>query len=439
MNKLQSDISKAVEKIRGEVEDLARAIHAEPEPPLEEYRAADLVEEIMERHGFSVERPFKHMPTALVASKGNGKPAVGILAEYDALPECGPGAKGFGHGCGHNMLGSASVCAAIAAADVLEKSGEKGTIKLFGTPAEETLIGKCYMARDGAFDALDACLGWHPSDKTCAETGKWAAVDSVVFEFIGKTAHGAMAHEGRSALDAVELMNVAVNYLREHVPDNVRIHYAITNGGGAPNVVPAYARVWYYVRGENRAQVDDVRRRVNLCAKGAATATETKMRMKILTGVYDHLPNFAIAHALDANMRAFGPPGYNDADDRSVRGLGVEGSFRREIQPIRNEDGRASSDEANVSWITPFARISVACWTDKTRFHSTEVHAQAGGPAAFKGMLLAGKTMAATAAELINDAALLKSARDEFAEKTRGFTYDPIIAKNAKPPVRDGG
>ena len=220
MTKNQRDAAKAVEALRGEMIDLADALHAHPEMALEEHESSRRCAETLQAHGFDVTRPFRQMPTAFLATRGRGKPVIGMLAEYDALPNCGLDG-GPGHGCGHNLLGPAAIAGAIAAADVLAKRKARGTIALFGCPAEETLVGKCYMARDGAFDGLDACLSWHPSDMTCADHESWAANDSMTFEFFGVSAHAAGSpHEGRSALDAVEIMNVAVNFLREHVEDS---------------------------------------------------------------------------------------------------------------------------------------------------------------------------------------------------------------------------
>ena len=437
MTKTQRDVAKTVAGIRGEMVRLSDAIHANPEEALLEFRSADLCEAALKRHGFRVERPFRHMPTAFIAAKGTRRPAIGILAEYDALPNCGPDG-GVGHGCGHNLLGAAAIAGAIAAASVLEARKKRGTIRLFGTPAEETLVGKCYMARDGAFDRLDACLAWHPGDLTRAANASWSANDSITFEFFGRTAHAAGCPEkGRSALDAVEIMNVAVNFLREHVEENVRIHYAVTDGGEVPNVVPDRAKSWYFVRGKNREQLEAVKARVIRCARGAALATETSLKVTTIAACYNHLTNDALFRAVERNLRGFGAPRFTMADEKGIRRLGIKGRLARGVSKPERGGLRPSSDEANVSWITPLARFDIACWAKDSRGHSTEIHLQANTRAAHKGMILAAKVFGATAVDLVTDGKTLAAARAEFRKKTRGFKYDPVVPKNQKPPIRD--
>ena len=408
------------------------------ELPLQEYESAALLKDALIREGFTIEREFPRIPNAFVACSGSGGPVIGLLAEYDALPDCGVGGKGPGHGCGHNLLGSGAVYAAVAAARHLAALGLPGTVKLFGCPAEETLVGKVYMARDGALDDLDACLAWHPGGGTNANNGSGAAMDSLTYEFFGRTAHAAGdPQNGRSALDAVEIMNVAVNFLREHVPSNVRIHYAIMDGGKAPNVVPAYARSWYYIRGEERDQVADVSARVDRCARGAALATETTMKRRILTAVYNRLPNDALARALDANLREIGAPEFSPEDQRLAKDLGVAGEFADAVKEINTSKGFASSDEADVSWITPMTVLSVACWAQGTPGHHHLIHQQATLPAAMKGLAVAVRALALTAWDLLVDPDLLASARAEFTERLDGRTYQPIIPARQRPPVQD--
>ena len=258
--------AKAAERLSDAIADLA-------EPGFAEHGSADALTAHLEEWGFRCERPWRHMPTAFKATWGRGRPAIGMLAEYDALPDRGPNPGDWGHGCGHNLLGAAAAAGGVAAARMLAQRKLPGSIVVWGCPAEETLAGKVYMARDGAFRRQDAILGWHPGSGTAVGRKGGSAMDSLIFEFTGRTAHGASAHNGRSALDGVMLLDVAANYLREHVPENVRIHMCIRDGGGAPNVVPGYAKSWYYVRAKDREQVDDVRGRLAACAKGAAMAT----------------------------------------------------------------------------------------------------------------------------------------------------------------------
>ena len=281
---------------------------------LEEYRSARLLGELMEKEGFSVEFGAGGLPTAFVATYGTGNPVIGILGEYDALPGISQKAGGTvqealnehgpGHGCGHNLLGIAGAGAALAVKSVMEKYGLSGTVKFFGCPAEETIEGKTYMAREGVFFGLDICLDWHPADETQVSLDSSQAMNSFEVVFRGKTAHAAGdPWHGRSALDAVELMDVGINFLREHVPTSVRLHYVIRDGGGAPNVVPAYARAWYYVRGKDRPEVDEIYARVLKIAQGAALMTETIHEINFKTGVYNYLKNRTVAELLYRNLQ----------------------------------------------------------------------------------------------------------------------------------------
>jgi len=260
----------------------------------------------------------------------------------------------------------------------------------------------------------------------------------VTFEFFGRTAHAAGAPEqGRSALDAVEIMNVAVNFLREHVPENVRIHYAVTDGGAVPNVVPDRARSWYYIRGRDRSEVAAVKARVVRCARAAALATETRLKVSTLAVCYNHLLNEALYRAVERNLRALGPPRFTAADEKELRDLGMPGRLPRGIAGPKTGWLRASSDEGNVSWLAPLGRFEVACRTDASRSHSTEVHVQSRTRAAHKGLIVAAKVLAATALDLVLDGRTLAAAREEFRRRTRGFTYDPGIPKRQGPPLRD--
>ncbi|MFW6159118.1 MAG: amidohydrolase, partial [Planctomycetota bacterium] len=241
-------VKKAVRPERRKAKALAGRIWELAEPAFKEHESARLLADYLADRGFDVSFPFESVPTALKAVKGTGRPVVGMLGEYDALPDCGEEPGTWGHACGHNLLGVGAAVGAVAAAKLLDETDTRGRVVYWGCPAEEALAGKAYMAREGAFRRMDACLCWHPSGGTRVKAAGGSALDSLLFEFHGKTAHGAYAHGGRSALDAAILMDVAVNYLREHVPENVRIHCVIRDGGNAPNVVPEYARIWYYVR-----------------------------------------------------------------------------------------------------------------------------------------------------------------------------------------------
>jgi len=417
----------AAAHLSDEIADLA-------EPGFEEFKSSKRLSDYLAGRGFEVERPWRQMPTAFRAVWGKGKPSIGLLAEYDALPDCGEEPGSWGHGCCHNLLGVGSAVGAVAAKGMLETARISGRIVLWGCPAEEILAGKVYMARDGAFRENDAILAWHPGGNAVGRLGG-SAMDSVLFEFFGKTAHGASAHAGRSALDGVMLLDVAANYLREHVPENVRIHMCIRDGGRAPNVVPAYAKAWYYVRGKNRAQVDEVRRRLVLCARAAAMATETRVKFTRLAGCYSRLENDTMADAVLANFQLFGPPRATRKDKELVKKLGKKPEFPHKIETGRGSQGRGSSDEDNVSWLAPFGRFSVACKSKGVTGHHRDTARQMKLPFAHKGMLRAAEIFAATAFDLCADSKLLAKAKREFKKRTKGFEYDPLVPKRQKPPT----
>ncbi len=332
-------------------------------------------------------------------------------------------------------MGVAPAAGAVAAKNVLEASGFKGRIVYYGCPAEETLAGKVYMARDGAFGDLDAVLAWHPADSTGVNNFGGSSLDSLVYDFSGKTAHGASAHLGRSALDGVMLMDVAANYLREHVPENVRIHCVIRDGGDAPNVVPARARVWYYVRGKDRDEVDEVRERLHNCARGAATATDTEVEWKRITAVYPRLPNDAMCEVVRRNLELFGPPRATKADRQRVKELGYEGEFDAKVEEGSGSQMRGSSDEDNVSWLAPMGRFHMVCYTKGTPGHHRDMAAQAVMPFAERSILQSAKVFSGAAVDLCRDEKLLREVRSEFGKRTRGFKYDPLIPKRQKVPV----
>ena len=291
------------------------------------------------------------------------------------------------------------------------------------------------MARDGAFRDLDAVLAWHPGTGTGVSNFGGSSLDSLVFEFHGRTAHGASAHNGRSAIDGVMLMDIAANYLREHIPENCRIHCVIRNGGDAPNVVPAYAKVWYFVRGKDRAQVDELRERLTACARGAATATDTEMEWHRITAVYPRLPNDSMCDLVAGNLSLFGPPRASKADRGAVEKLGYKEGFNSSITEGRGTQGRGSSDEDNVSWLAPMGRFTIAGYAKGTPGHHRDLAAQALFPFADRAIFQAAKIFAGSAIDLIAKPDLLRKAKSEFQKKTRGFTYDPLIPKRQKVPV----
>ncbi len=437
-----------------EFENAAAAIHGYAELGLEEYKSSKLLADMLERGGFKVERGVAGMPTAFVATWGSGKPVVGILAEYDALPGLSQKAAdpsqspeiegGPGHGCGHNLFGPGSVGAALAIKTVMEKNKIPGTIKLFGTPAEEIIIGKGYMAKAGIFDGLDVCLNWHPSGENKIHLASNRALNSFEVTFHGKTAHAAGdPWDGRSALDAVELMDAGVNFLREHVKETVRIHYMIQDGGKAPNIVPDYARVWYFVRDYNRKTVDDVYARVLKCAEGAALMTGTTYEVNLIGGIYNYLPNKAVSEVVQKNMDAIGAPKYTPEETTYAKALqktlgAEEKGMATKIEPLKESSviSGGSTDASDVSWIVPTnGELGIACIPPGSPGHSWAVASASGSSVGFKGMLMASKVLAASSIDLFLDADAVAKAKAEFAEKTKDFTYKSPIPDGQKPPI----
>jgi aminobenzoyl-glutamate utilization protein B len=435
---LKSVIKGFAQARRNEAAALADQIVEFAEPGFQEFRSSKAIADYLAQNGFKVVFPWPHMPTAFKATWGSGGPKIGLLAEYDALPNCGLKPGTWGHGCSHNLLGVGSATAAIIVKQCLEKLRRKGRIVVWGSPAEELLAGKVYMARDRAFRDNDAILAWHPAQRNDIQGAGGSALDSILFEYFGKTAHAAYADYGRSALDGVILLDVAANYLREHIPENVRIHMCIRSGGDAPNVVPGYAKSWYYIRGKDRKQVDDIRKRLIACAKGAAMATGTRLKATLLTAVYQRLPNHTLNQALFANLKLFGPNLPTEQDMLNAKKLGRKPIFETKILGVENLQGRASSDNDNASWLAPLgAELRVACVAKGTTGHHRDNTAQMRLPFAHSGMMRAAEVLAATVLDLCLDRRLLAKARAEFAKGRKGQTYDPMIPRSQKPPSVD--
>jgi aminobenzoyl-glutamate utilization protein B len=430
-------IIAALKHLAGQGCDVAQRIAEFAEPGLAEFKSSALLAEFLAANGFRVTRPWKDMPTAFKAvARTGGKggrahgPAIAFLAEYDALPDCGAAQGQWGHGCGHNLLGVGAVLAGIAAARTLQRSGTDATIIVFGCPAEETLAGKVYMAHNGAFADLDAVLAWHPYPRTLVYAAGGAAVDSMLFQFRGRTAHAGRAHLGRSALDAAMLTDVAVNYLREHVEPNIRMHGIITKGGNAPNVVPDLAESWYYIRGRDRAQVDDLRRRVLLCARGAAMATETTFRMTMKTCVAERIGNKTLSGMLQAILDRCGPPKFTPADIRAAAKALPGKKYSTRIDPMIVTPDPVSSDEDNVSWFAPLSCLRMACVLEGVASHHRDYEKLCRISGAHRGMLKAAEVLATGAVELATNRPLRQQAMAEFRKNMRGKKYRlPISAQ----------
>ena len=449
------------------MDELAVDIWEHPELGLHEERASRLLEATLADAGFEVESGVGDMPTAFVASYAAGDgPTIGILGEYDALPglsqevatERSPIEAGTpGHGCGHNLFGTAGVGAAIAVARSLERGDATGEVRFYGCPAEETLVGKTFMARDGVFDDLDAAVTWHPSDHTAPQRGSSLALDSLSFRFRGESAHAAASPEsGRSALDAVQLLNTGVEYMREHVPEAVRVHYTVQQGGDAPNVVPAEASVWYFVRAPTREGVERVTGWLREIAEGAATMTRTDVAERYYTGVHRLVSNSVIADTFRENMAEAGPVAFDDeardlaADLQETFPQGAIEDRLSEFDSPHDEvaadtalygepmdafdegdPGGGSTDVGEVSQITPTAQFRATTWPLGTPGHSWQAVAANGdfGRAALPAVA---KLLAGSVGDLLTDEERLAAAREEFEREVT--EYENPLPENAEPP-----
>lgn len=431
--------------------DLARELWEYAEVGYLEEKSSVRLRQTLAREGFSIESGVAGIPTAFVASYGDGGPVIGILAEFDALPginqddvpERRPVAgKSAGHACGHNLFGAGSVGAALAVRRWLEQSGQGGTVRLYGTPAEEGGSGKVYMVRAGLFDDVDVVLHWHADDENSASARTSLANRSAKFRFHGISAHAAGAPEkARSALDGVEAFNFMVNMMREHVPQETRIHYVITNGGSAPNVVPDFAEVFYYVRHPEAERVKQIWRRVEEAARGAAAGTGVEVDWEIIHGNHPLLINETLARMMDEKLRAVGGIEYTPQEQAfakkiyaTLAGPSHELGSQSEIQPYEVSLGYGSTDVGDVSMTVPTVGLRVATWVPGTAAHSWQAVAASGTSIGYKGAQVAAKTLALAAIELMQNDGLRAAAREEFATR-RGpdFHYEALLGERAPP------
>lgn len=460
-SELSEAASTAVADVDQRSEELKAVNHAIwefAEVGLEEHKSSKLLVSKLRDNGFKVTHGVSDMPTAFVASYGSGKPVIGILAEYDALPgmsqkadpERSPVTEGApGHACGHSGLGTGALGAALAVKAAMDRHEIKGTIRLYGTPAEETVIGKIYMLLDGQFDDLDVCLHWHPSTKTGAWAGSSKAVVSAKFTFNGVSAHAAGNPEkGRSALDAVELMNLGVNFMREHVKEDARMHYVITDGGGAPNVVPPTATVWYFVRADKHEDVEYYFEWVNDIAKGAAQMTRTKLKVQIDTDCHELIVNDPLSELLHRNLAKVGMPKFSESELAFARriqqplidefGAEFPKAISTTILPLQESrtPSKGSTDVGDISWYVPTGGIRTTCMAAESPGHSWQNVACIGSSIGEKGTIYAAKVLAISALDLFQQPDLIKAARAEWTEQMKGRKYTSLIPKGQKPPLK---
>jgi aminobenzoyl-glutamate utilization protein B len=450
---LKTAALQGLQESYGQYKDIALQIWNNAELGYKEVKSSALLQETLRKEGFTVEAGVADIPTAFVATYGSGQPVIGILAEFDALPglaqQAVPEKKGIagqagGHGCGHHLFGAASVAAGVSIKKLIEEKKLTGTIKVYGCPAEEGGSGKVYMVRAGLFNNVDVAIHWHPGDGNGVTMTSALANSSAKFRFYGLSAHAAGAPErGRSSLDAVESMNYMVNLMREHVPQETRIHYVITSGGKAPNVVPDYAEVYYYVRHPKRDQVKQIFERVVTAAKAAAMGTETKMEYEIIGGTHDLLLNRTLGEAMQVNLEKVGGVKYTPEEVAFAQK--IQSSFTYTPPAISSADsikplkidmdaGGGSTDVGDVSYALPTVGMRAATWAPGTPAHSWQAVACGGTEIGTKGMLVAAKTMALTAIDLFTKPALIEQSKAEFLKMKGDYKYEALLG-NRKPAL----
>ena len=450
--------------------EISDEIWALAELGLQEFKSSALLADNLEEHGFNVQRGIAGMPTAFLATYGSGTPVLGVMGEYDALPGLSQktvphkeplkvGAPG--HGCGHNIHGASGMAGAIAAKHWLEATGQPGTIKFFGAPAEETYDAKVFIVREGYFDDVQAVLSHHPAMMNVGPLYSTLAMNMVKFHFYGVASHAAYAPEyGRSALDAVELMNTGVNFMREHIIQEARVHYVVEEGGEQPNVVPPYARSWYYIRAPERDQVNYIHDWVLKIADGANQMARTTHAVEFLTGCHNIIPNKGLSVLVNENMRQIGAPQY--AKEEMVFAKAISKTISREEKknalriskrprwedlmdvildqsiPEAWDEAEVlpgSTDVSDVSWKTPTMEFTTATWVLGTAPHSWQAVAQSGMGIGHKSLIFAAKTIAGSLIDLFTKPALLKAIHNEFQQRMKNRVYQSPVPDGIKSPM----
>jgi aminobenzoyl-glutamate utilization protein B len=448
---LKNDAEKYIQSGYEVYKKMALNIWDYAEVGFKETKSSDLLIQSLQENGFKIDAGVAGMPTAFVATYGSGKPIIGILGEFDALPGLSQdnsslktpiSNKNSGHGCGHNLFGTGSVAAGIAIKKLMEEGKLNGTVKVFGCPAEEGGDGKVYMVREGLFNDVDVALHWHPDEHNTVTYTSSLAIKTAKFRFYGISAHAsASPDKGRSALDAVEAMNNMVNMLREHIPQESRIHYVITSGGKAPNVVPDFAEVFYYVRNPDKEITQSLFERLVNAAKGAALGTETKMEYEVISGSHDLLINKTLALIMQSNLEKVGGVTYTDAEVKFAKQL-QESFFGKlpsidsaaHITPLYTEQNQGSTDVGDVSYVVPTVGVETATWVPGTSAHSWQAVACSGNDIGIKGMMVAAKTMALTAIDLFLNPAIISKAKEELKRSKGDYQYRALFG-DRKPAL----
>lgn len=451
---VESKVIQSLEQKKEKLAEVAHKIWEWAEVGYQEHQSSELLQQTLKEAGFEVKAGVAGIPTAFVATYGSGKPVVGILAEYDALPGVSQAAvperqvrddQTAGHACGHHLFGAGSSGAAIAVKEWLASSGHSGTIRLFGCPAEEGGAGKVYLVREGLFNDVDAVLHWHPGSSNSASAASSLANKSAKFRFYGNASHAAASPwNGRSALDGVEAMNYMVNLLREHSLPESRIHYVITRGGEAPNVVPEFAEVYYYVRHPEMAEVRALFDRVVKAAEGAATGTGTRMEYEVIHGIFNVLPNKTLGEVMYSKLQQIGGVSYTEKETAFATKImetynsdGLSPASAMSIAPfeVREKGSGGSTDVGDISWVVPTAGLRAATWAPGTSAHSWQAVAAGGTSIGHKGMMVAAKTMALAAIEIMQNPELATKAKEELLKRRgKDFIYEALLG-DREPPL----
>ena len=446
-----SDLDQTINKHQLQFENIAMQIWDLAEVGYQEYKSSKLLQDTLEEHGFKIQNNVANIPTAFIAEYGSGKPVIAILGEFDALPGVAQSASPFkesykdnqaGHACGHHLFGSGSAWSSVVIKEWLIANKIKGTIRFYGTPAEEGGSGKVYMARAGLFDDVDIALHWHPGSESHARPRTSNSNKSARFTFTGISAHAASAPDkGRSALDGVESMNMMVNLMREHIPQDSRIHYVITKGGLAPNVIPDKAEVYYYVRHPKRKMVESLFKRVVKAAQGAAMGTETEVSYEVMHGNYPLMPNDTLQRIMHKKLSDRGGITYSSVENdfankiyKTFLNPSAQIGDQENILPYQSAHGYGSTDVGDISWLVPTGGARIASWVPGTSAHSWQAVASGGTTIGLKGTKLAVQVLTETAREIYLNPDIVKQAEAELSTNVgEDFNYVPLLGDRSPP------